>query len=167
MVTALKSPEEQMSIASEGFGSFDWVLDNIVSASDSRSTYRLENYEQAGFVKTGRRAVFKPLFGLFEQDKLIPLRYAPLVIELELVNNASDAVVRVGAAGAYSELWNITDTQCKCDLLTLDNSLDNEYASHLLAGKSLPINFATWSHTNQSTGNDNNFSKHSSCSISS
>ena len=54
MVTALKSPEEQMSIASEGFGSFDWVLDNIVSASDSRSTYRLENYEQAGFVKTGR-----------------------------------------------------------------------------------------------------------------
>ena len=48
--------------------------------------------------------------------------------------------------------------QCKCDLLTLDNTLDNEYASHLLSGKSLPINFATWSHTDQSTGNDENLS---------
>ena len=54
-----------------------------------------------------------------------------------------------------SVIWNISDIQCKCDLLTLDNSLDNEDASHLLSGKSLPINFATWSHTNQSTGNDN------------
>ena len=50
--------------------------------------------------------------------------------------------------------------QCKCDLLTLVNSLDNEYASHLLSGKSLPINFTTWNHTNQSTGNDKNFSAH-------
>ena len=57
-----------------------------------------------------------------------------------------------------SDLWNISDIQCKCDLLTLGNTLDNEYASHLLSGKSLPINFATWSHTNQSTGNDKNFS---------
>ena len=50
--------------------------------------------------------------------------------------------------------WNISDIQAKCDLPTLDNSLDNEYASHLLSGKPLPINFATWSHTNQSSGND-------------
>ena len=29
---------------------------------------------------------------------------------------------------------------------------------HLLSGKSLPINFNTWNHTNQSTGLDKNFS---------
>ena len=58
----------------------------------------------------------------------------------------------------YNNTWDIYDIQCKCDLLTLDNSLENEYASHLLSGKSLPINFCTWNHTNQSTGNDNNFS---------
>ena len=52
--------------------------------------------------------------------------------------------------------WTISDIQCKCDLLTLDNPRGNEYASHLLSGKSLPINFATWSHTNQSTGIDKN-----------
>ena len=28
---------------------------------------------------------------------------------------------------------------------------------YYVSGKSLPINFATWSHTNQSTGNDKNF----------
>ena len=30
----------------------------------------------------------------------------------------------------------------------------------MLSGKSLPFNFNTWSHTNQSTGLDNNFSAH-------
>ena len=63
-----------------------------------------------------------------------------------------DAVV---IRNAYaSGIWNTSDIQCKRDLLTLDNSLDNEYASHLMSGRSLPINFATWSHTNQATGND-------------
>jgi hypothetical protein len=46
----------------------------------------------------------------------------------------------------------------KCDLLTLDNALDNEYAALLLSGKSLPINFSSWNHTVQQTGGDKNFS---------
>ena len=83
----------------------------------------------------------------------------PIQIELELVNSGVDAV----HAGAWqgqnnTANWSISDIQCKCDLLTLDNALANEYASHLLSGKSLPINFSTWNHTNQSTGNDKNFS---------
>ena len=56
--------------------------------------------------------------------------------------------------------WGISDIQCKCDLLELDSSLSNEYASHLLSGKSLPINFNTWNHTSQSTGLDKSFSAH-------
>ena len=56
--------------------------------------------------------------------------------------------------------WDMTDVQVKCDLLALDISFENEYASHLLSGKTLPINFSTWNHTNESTGNDNNFSAH-------
>ena len=124
--------------------------------NDSRSTYRLGNYDQAGNVTTARRVLFKPIFGLFNQDKLLPLRYCPIQIELELVNSFTDAIV---IRDAYnSALWNISDIQRKCDLLTLDNTLDNKYASHLLSGKSLPINFATWSHTNQSTGADKNLS---------
>ena len=65
-------------------------------------------------------------------------------------------------AGVYNYVanWDITDTQCKVDLLTLDSSLQNEYASHLLSGKPLPLNFSTWNHSNQSTRNDKNFSAH-------
>ena len=35
----------------------------------------------------------------------------------------------------------------------------------LLSGKTLPINFSTWNHTNQSTGLDKNFSAHSNRSL--
>uniref|UniRef100_UPI0040498795 hypothetical protein n=1 Tax=Flavobacterium sp. TaxID=239 RepID=UPI0040498795 len=154
MITALKTEEEQNSIAAEGFCNFDDKY--TASESDSRSTYRSEDFDKAGIIFTSRKAVFKPIFGLFDQDKLLPIRYCPIQIELELVNNFMDAIIK--RDGNKSDLWNITDIQAKCDLLTLDNSLDNEYAAHLLSGKSLPINFATWSHTNQSTGNDKNFS---------
>ena len=86
---------------------------------------------------------------------MIPLRYCPIQIELELVNSQADAVTTETAEGFQNGAnWDISDIQCKCDLLELDSSPSNEYASHLLSGKSLPINFNTWNHTNQSTGND-------------
>ena len=121
----------------------------------------MTDYDLAGNVTQARRVQFKPLLGLFNQDKLIPLRYCPIQIELELVNHQADAVITAETEGfGNGSNWDITDIQCKCDLLTLDSSLQNEYASHLLSGKSLPINFSTWNHTNQSTGNDKNFSAH-------
>ena len=101
------------------------------------------------------------MLGIFSQNKLLPLRYCPIQIELELVNYQADAVTTESWEGHPNGVnWGISNIQCKCDLLTLANSLDNEYASHLLPGKSLPINFNIWNHTNQSTGNDRNFSAH-------
>ena len=52
------------------------------------------------------------------------------------MNNGAGAV-HVGAYSGEIHIanWFISDTQCKCDLLTLDNAFDNEYASHLLSGK--------------------------------
>ena len=92
---------------------------------------------------------------------MIPLRYCPIQIELELVNQQADAVTTETAEGFQNDAnWDISDIQCKCDLLELDSSLSNEYASHLLSGKSLPINFNTWNHTNQSTGLGKNSSAH-------
>ena len=88
---------------------------------------------------------------------MIPLRYCPIQIELELVNQQGGAVTTETTNGfSTGANWDISDIQCKCDLLELDSSLSNEYASHLLSGKSLPINFNTWNHTNQSTGLDKN-----------
>ena len=162
MLTALKSNEEQLEIAAEGFGCFDSKYGD--AAADNRKTYRLGDFDDAGIVGQSRRVVFKPMAGIFNQDKLIPLRYCPIQIELEVVNSGADAVYvnMTSPTGIekFTSNWDITDVQCKCDLLTLDNSLENEYASHLLSGKTLPINFSTWNHTNQSTGNDKNFSAH-------
>ena len=80
------------------------------------------------------------MLGLFNQDRLRPLRYCPIQIELELVTSQADAVTIETAEGfANGANWDISDIQCKCDLLALDNSLDNGYASHLLAGKSFSL----------------------------
>ena len=118
MLTCLKSGEEQLMIATEGFGSFDDRYAN--TATDDRKTYRAFDYDQSGVVRQSRRVIFKPMFGLFNQDKLLPLRYMPLQIELELLNSGADAV----HAGAWqgqnnSANLSITDIQVKCDLLTL------------------------------------------------
>ena len=169
MLTCLKPRDEQLMIASEGFGSFDDKGPGVTEAGggvqDDRKNYRTDDYDIGGYVEPAgsRRVLFKPMFGLLHQEKLLPLRYCPIQIELELVNQSADAVhvgTSLNGQTSDSDKWSMSDAQIKCDLVTLDNSLENEYASHLLSGKSLPINFSTWNHTNQSTGNDKNFSAH-------
>ena len=68
---------------------------------------------------------------------MIPLRYCPIQIGLGLVNSQADAVYLETSEGGFQNgvNWDISDIQCKCDLLELDSSLSNEYASHLLSGK--------------------------------
>ena len=150
MLSSLKTTEQQLIEASEGFGSYD-------ETGNVYRTYDVQWTDDAGHVvhQSGRRVMFKPILGLFNQEKLLPLRYCPLQIELELVSNTNDAV---NTNVAYSNSWNISDVQIKCDLLTLDNALDNEYAEHLLSGKSLPINFASFNHTVHQSGGGKNFS---------
>ena len=36
---------------------------------------------------------FKPLCGLFSQFKYIPLKYAPITLELELVNSMTEPII--------------------------------------------------------------------------
>lgn len=94
---------------------------------------------------SSRVALFRPLCGLFTQKKLLPLRYCSLIIELELVNNLTDPIVSgdvtIGGrtAVSYSGTWNMSDGQMKCDILSIDTSLENSYALHLLNGGSIPI----------------------------
>ena len=95
--------------------------------------------------------LFKPLSGLLNQSEYLPIRYTPLAFELELVDKATDPIVSnfsgTGAKDFKAEntslLWSLNQVQLKCDICTLDNSLDNSYAEHLLSGKSLPINYNT------------------------
>ena len=48
----------------------------------------------------------------------------------------------------------------KLIFLTLDSSLQNEYASHLLSGKTLPVSFSLYNRSSQSTNGDKDFSAH-------
>ena len=86
------------------------------------------------------------LSGLLNQDKFLPIRYCPITIEIELCNQMSDpfATTTVSAERQPSTSWCIQNVMLKSDAVTLDNSLDNEYAQHLLEGKSLPINYSTY-----------------------
>ena len=92
MLTALKTEEEQNIIPGERFCNVD-CKHATEQRHDSRSTYCQEDYDKAGMVITARRVPFKPIFGLSDQDKLLPLRYCPIKIELELVNSFTDAIV--------------------------------------------------------------------------
>jgi hypothetical protein len=112
-----------------------------------------------------QRVLFKPELGLFKQSKFLPLRYVPITLELELVSSPDDVVLYsslsetdatdIALAGASrpktsfhkancTNNWRIQNVEVKCDLITLDNALDNSYAEHLLSGKSLPINYNTF-----------------------
>ena len=127
--------DDQHDIACEGFGNSDFVKGEVAQATDGRKVYRQDDYDRSGNVYLGRRVQFKPMLGLFNQEKLIPLRYGPIQIELELVNSQADAVYFETSEGGFQNgvKWDISDIQCKCDLLELDSSLSNEYASHLLS----------------------------------
>ena len=124
------------------------------------------NYEG---IKPGQtqRQIQKLIFGLFQQQKMLPLQYMPggIVVEIELINDPADAVLFDGLAdltanaldSGGTEFCNSTFSQqnCSknysiqnvfiaCDLVKLDNTLQNSYADHILSGKSLSINFNSY-----------------------
>lgn len=171
MMQILKSKHSRENDMSEGFGTeWDELKFNSLyirptafdtsGASSSNISVRELNESNFKGVKGGQfiRVIFKPLLGIFNQPKFLPIRYAPMVIELELVSNALDPILSsITASGILpnianlefntsntSTTWQIRNVEAKCDLITLDNALDNSYAQHLLSGKSLPINYQTF-----------------------
>ena len=105
-------------------------------------------------VQGGNRVVLFPLMcGLFNQTKFSPLRLLQgLQIELEVVNNYDDVVLTNNpyVQNNWTNQWDISEPQIKCDVITLDNQLDNEYTDHLMQGTSLPIKFSSFLHAVQS-----------------
>lgn len=118
---------------------------NVLQSSSVRGNDEIESvkrWDAAGADETlaagGYRKVgMKLCSGLLNQTKMLPIRYCPLEIELELVN-------QVGDPQHGSSAWHLSDVQLKADLCTLDNALENSYAKHLFEGKALPINYSTY-----------------------
>ena len=158
----------------EGFG-FELNLSKWIRDKD----YRVVETPTSGSVRINqhRTVSFKPLAGLFNQPKMIPLQFCPLTIELELVDNALDPLVETVTLGAtdgnahthdnsslstggdLAQVWSIENPVVLCDLLTIDNQLMNEYANVVLSGRNLPISYSTLITQLQSLSSGNNGSQ--------
>ena len=77
MLTDLLPEDDQHDIGCESFGNFDFVKGAAAQAADQRKSYRQTDYDLSGNVGLARRVMFKPMLGLFNQEKLTPLRYCP------------------------------------------------------------------------------------------
>ena len=88
-----------------------------------------------------RVVCFTPTSGLLTQEKYVPIRYCLLQVELELVTSADEAFSAALTARGNQAVpaFTLSDIQFKVDLVTLDNSLDDEYAQHLLSGNPYPL----------------------------
>ena len=81
---------------------------------------------------SSRQVCVQLLSSILSQGKLLPLAMLPLTIEMELadINDAFQG---------SSNQWTVTRPRLCADTCELDQTLQNSYASHLLAGKSLPF----------------------------
>ena len=156
MFKLLKAEDTNVNDEAEAFGQ-QW---------DKYTTLDTETI--AGIKPTQTQTVlFKPCSGLFNQPKMLPIRYMPITIELEIVHDNTEPVLSVTTTGTdsfdtsanTSTSWQIQNVQVKCDVVTLDNQLDNSYAEHLLSGKALPINYQTYVSQKQSILSGNNGSQ--------
>ena len=121
---------------------------HMMKPTNKRQNDAIEGFGREALGKGKKRTVcFTPMSGLLSQEKYLPIRYAPMQIELELVSTGADVL---DVSGTHlSTSFKIENVQLKADLVTLDNSLDNEYSQHLLSGKTLPIHFSTFTCASQ------------------
>ena len=161
MFTILNAKDANINERAEAFGQ---QFDNHQTTFDRNNVTGINPGE-------AQTVLFKPCSGLFNQPKMLPIRYMPITVELELVHDNTEPIVSAttvgqdnfdvsnAATGNTSLLWQIQNVQVKCDVVTLDNQLDNSYAEHLLSGKALPINYQTYVSQKQSILSGNNGSQ--------
>ena len=131
-----ESPQTRLNDMSEGFG----YPDDIITLDELGELPGIRN-------NAYHTVMFKPLCGLFNQSKYLTLRYMPIELELELADNDAPIITdfnTVYTADTTSISWRIENCQLKCDILSLDNSLDNSYVNHLLGGNTLKIVYDTY-----------------------
>jgi len=121
---------------------------HMMKPTNKRQNDAIEGFGGEVLAKGAKRTVcFTPMSGLLSQEKYLPIRYAPIQIELELVSNGADVMFE--ASTHLSTSFKLENVQLKVDLVSLDSSLDNEYSAHLLSGKALPIHFSTFTCASQ------------------
>ena len=101
----------------EGFGD-TWTSDEVYYSSyQTGAANRFKDNLRSAITAGSTRTVsFKPLFGILNQPKFIPLQWLPLTMEFELVTDALDPIIPTTGnglsqfeAGNTSTSWEIKD----------------------------------------------------------
>eukprot|EP00438_Fugacium_kawagutii_P027025 Skav232523 [mRNA] locus=scaffold1096:1064435:1067232:+ [translate_table: standard] len=115
------------------------------------------------------RLSHKPCCGLLNSNYYIPLRYAPLELQFQIVASQGDPVVvpqGTGQAadnetdkegyffteGDTSTSWELNNVIIRAEIIQLDNTVNNNIVKHLLDGQSLKMVFPMY-HTITQTFN--------------
>jgi hypothetical protein len=109
---------------------------------------------------------FKPLCGLFSQEKYLPLKYLNgLTLEFTLVGSSDDCIISEPATDVAdaqflttntSKSWQIENVQVKAQVVSLDNTMQNQYDKHMIDGGNLPIRFSSIVTSKQHLGTASN-----------
>ena len=163
MFDVLQSENVRNNEDVEGFGiradgGFGNKLINAPLDLDTAELAALGQYVSVN--SNGSKAVSLSLLsGILNQGKMLPLKYCPITIELELVNNFYDPIIsgalandgrsavimKLGLTAANtSSIWQLDNVQIKADIVRMDNQLENEFAQRFLSGQSIPINYSTY-----------------------
>ena len=150
-----KGARDNEDAQSFGYRFDDDLTQRVASTTDGAIGTAYDSGTIPGF-QTKMVVGFKPMLGLFNQFKYLPLKACPLVLELELVSNFLDCIVEPDITTDFtvaevtdtykntSGTWEINNAFLQCDVVSLDNDLHNKYVAHLLDGKELPITYNTY-----------------------
>ena len=115
---------------------------------------RPTRHSMSGIPSNGQmRLGHKPVCGLLESNYYLPLRFAPLELEFTIVSDSNEPIVvpegngttETDKNGYYfqggntSVLWEINNVIIRAEVITLDNTVDNNITKHLLEGQSLKL----------------------------
>ena len=120
--------------------------------SEGRQFYsQFENKNTSPEIKGNESVTLQmPLLsGLMNCGKYLPLRFLQgLSIELVLVSHHKDAALMTqdfyGATTLTEPEWTITEPVIKCQVVTIDNELENGFVQRLLDGKSMPFHYTSF-----------------------
>ena len=113
---------------------------------------RYTRHSLAGIAGAGgkMRLSHKPCCGLPNSNYYLPTRYAPLELQFQIVSNATEP----GAGGAQTDKeryyfrvgdtstsWEVNNVFVRAEVITLDNTVNNNIVKHLLDGQNLKLVF--------------------------
>ena len=156
MFNLLISKNSKVNLAAEGFGlpAYDYKTSAAATSPVVELTDTATRLGWPGISGGGSQTIlFTPLSGIFAQSKYIPLRYSPIILELELCSKFDDPFVSINnpfKIADTSNEWDLSNVQAKCDVLILDSELENGYTQLLMSGKHLTFNYSTYIHQYQS-----------------